>query len=48
MYELMVSVLQGLFKADEGNWLVTCKKSKSECASYRVWVTNIRARIVSR
>ena len=27
-YELKVSVEQGLFKVDEGNWLVTCKKLK--------------------
>ena len=33
-YELNISVVQGLFKLDEGNWLVTCEKLKKEYASF--------------
>ena len=43
--------MKGLFKVDEGNWLVTCGKLEKEdiCfISYWVWIINIRARIVSR
>ena len=32
----MVSVLQGLFKLDESNWLVTCEKLKKEYALFHI------------
>ena len=36
IYELTVSVVQGLFKVCEGNWLVTCEKFKKEYAPFHI------------
>ena len=36
MYELMVSVMQGLFKVDEDNWHVTCEKLKKGYALFHI------------
>ena len=33
-YDLKVSVVQGLFKVDEGNWLITYEKLRKDYASF--------------
>ena len=35
-FSRLVSVVQGIFKVDEGTWLVTCEKFRKEYASFHI------------